>query len=113
MCSIKGVAAVGPENCPVEQTRANAFDSGCYHCSDGTGLQVGSDDGSPEGFPDAPTGTVSIARVPVNVMDSEKEPSPESPAPGYQPTTGRKLFMLVLCLVALIAVWVFYWLAPK
>jgi hypothetical protein len=45
----------------------------------------------------------------MNVMDSEKEPTP----PGYQPTTGRKIFMLVLCLVALIAVWVFYWLAPK
>jgi len=44
-------------------------------------------------------------------MNSEKEPSPQSP--GYQPTTGRKVFMLVLCLVALIAVWVFYWLAPK
>ena len=46
-------------------------------------------------------------------------PSSESPAPGhqstpgYQPTTGRKLFMFVLCLVALIAVWVFYWFASK
>ncbi len=49
----------------------------------------------------------------MNAMDSEKEPSPQSPAPGYQPTTGRKLFMFVLCLAALIAVWVFYWLAPK
>jgi hypothetical protein len=38
---------------------------------------------------------------------------PESPAPGYQPSTGRKLFMFVLCLVALIAVWVFYWFASK
>jgi len=37
----------------------------------------------------------------------------QSPTPGYQPTTGRKLFMLVLCLVALIAVWVFYWFASK
>jgi hypothetical protein len=54
-------------------------------------------------------------------MDSESQstPSPESPAPsdqlapGYQPTTGRKLFMFVLCLVALIAVWVFYWFASK
>ena len=49
----------------------------------------------------------------MNAMDSEKEPNPESPARGYQPTTGRKLFMFILCLVALIAVWVFYWLAPK
>jgi hypothetical protein len=40
-------------------------------------------------------------------------PSPEPPAPGYQPTTGRKVFMFLLCLVALIAVWVFYWFASK
>lgn len=46
-------------------------------------------------------------------MDSEKDPSPKSPAPGYQPSAGRKLFMFILCLAALIAVWIFYWLAPK
>lgn len=40
-------------------------------------------------------------------------PSAESPAPGYQPTTGRKLFMFLLCLVALIAVWATYWFASK
>jgi hypothetical protein len=32
---------------------------------------------------------------------------------GYQPSPGRKLFMFVLCLVALISVWVFYWLSAK
>lgn len=31
----------------------------------------------------------------------------------YQPTPERKLFMFVLCLGALIALWVFYFLAPK
>jgi hypothetical protein len=55
-------------------------------------------------------------------MDSESQsqaahptpaPSPEPPAPGYQPTTGRKVFMFLLCLVALIAVWVFYRFASK
>jgi hypothetical protein len=50
-------------------------------------------------------------------MEPESQPpidhSDQSPAPGYQPTTGRKLFMFVLCLVALIAVWVFYWFASK
>jgi hypothetical protein len=36
------------------------------------------------------------------------------PAPaGYQPSPGRKLFMFVLCLVALISIWVFYWLSAK
>jgi hypothetical protein len=49
-------------------------------------------------------------------MDSENKsptPSPEPQAPGYQPTTGRKLFMFVLTLVALIGVWVYYWFATK
>ena len=32
---------------------------------------------------------------------------------GYQPSTGRKLFMMGLCLVALIIVWVFYFIASK
>jgi hypothetical protein len=59
---------------------------------------------------------------PLTRMDSESQsqpnepvsdPSPEPPAPGYQPSTGRKLFMFILCLVALIAVWVFYWFASK
>jgi hypothetical protein len=49
-------------------------------------------------------------------MDSEHPPQapiPEPPAPGYQPSTSRKVFMLVLCLVALIGVWVYYWYATK
>jgi hypothetical protein len=49
-------------------------------------------------------------------MDSESQspaPSPKPPAQGYQPTTGRKLFMFVLCLVSLIGVWVYYWFASK
>jgi hypothetical protein len=32
---------------------------------------------------------------------------------GYQPSAGRKLFMMGLCLVALIIVWTFYFLASK
>jgi len=32
---------------------------------------------------------------------------------GYQPSPGRKLFMMGLCLVALIIVWVFYFIASK
>jgi hypothetical protein len=56
-------------------------------------------------------------------MDSESQsqtdqssapvPSREPAALGYQPTTGRKVFMFLLCLAALIAVWVFYWFASK
>jgi hypothetical protein len=32
---------------------------------------------------------------------------------GYQPSPGRKLFMMGLCLVALIIVWAFYFIASK
>jgi hypothetical protein len=32
---------------------------------------------------------------------------------GYQPSAGRKLFMMGLCLVALIIVWAFYFIANK
>lgn len=46
-------------------------------------------------------------------MDSESRPGGEPQPPGYQPTTGRKVFMFVLCLCALIGVWVFYWFAAK
>jgi len=40
-------------------------------------------------------------------------PNPESPTPGYQPSTGRKLFMFLLCLCALIAIWVYNWFGAK
>ena len=30
--------------------------------------------------------------------------------PGYQPTVGRKLFMIGLCIAGLIIVWVYYFL---
>ena len=37
-----------------------------------------------------------------------------SSAPGgYQPTTGRRLLMMGLCMVALIIVWAFYFIAGK
>jgi hypothetical protein len=35
------------------------------------------------------------------------EPAPDQPA-GYQPSIGRKLFMLALCILGLIMVWTFY-----
>ena len=34
-------------------------------------------------------------------------PDPDKPA-GYQPSPGRKLFMLGLCIAALIFIWVYY-----
>lgn len=49
-------------------------------------------------------------------MDSEHQsqaPNKPAPAAGYQPSTGRKLFMFVLCLIALVGVWVVYWFASK
>jgi hypothetical protein len=37
---------------------------------------------------------------------------PDKP-PGYQPTTGRKLFMLGLCIAGLIFVWTYYYFASR
>jgi len=48
-------------------------------------------------------------------MDSKLESQDNPPAtnqpPGYQPSPGRKLFMLGLCVVGLIVIWVFYFLS--
>jgi hypothetical protein len=38
----------------------------------------------------------------------QKNSPPDEQPTGYQPSIGRKLFMFVLCLVALIFVWTFY-----
>jgi hypothetical protein len=39
---------------------------------------------------------------------SEDKVPPSNQAPGYQPSLGRKLFMLGLCIVGLIIVWTVY-----
>lgn len=39
-------------------------------------------------------------------------PDPDKP-PGYQPTTGRKLFMLGLCIAGLIFVWTYYYFSSR
>ncbi len=36
-------------------------------------------------------------------------PSAEKP-PGYQPSLGRKLFMIALCIIGLIIVWSYYFI---
>ncbi|HTW64840.1 MAG TPA: hypothetical protein VME17_09510 [Bryobacteraceae bacterium] len=36
-------------------------------------------------------------------------PDPDKP-PGYQPSTGRKIFMILLCIAGLIFVWTYYYL---
>jgi hypothetical protein len=35
------------------------------------------------------------------------------PAPGYQPSLGRKLFMFGLCIAGLIFVWTYYYFATR
>src|SRR5579863_5039252 len=98
------------------QARPNPFRSGYCHRSDGADSQTSADDRQPQRFPNAPVDVISFVIDRAARMDSENkspDPSPEPPAPGYQPSTGRKLFMFILCLVALIAVWVFYWFASK
>lgn len=49
-------------------------------------------------------------------MASERKTAPEEDADkprGYQPSTGRKVFMLVLCLAGLIFVWTYYFLVLR
>ena len=44
----------------------------------------------------------------------QKQSGSDSDKPsGYQPTTGRKLFMLGLCIVGLIFVWTYYYFATR
>ena len=40
--------------------------------------------------------------------DSEDKPPAPNESPGYQPSLGRKLFMLGLCILGLIIVWTVY-----
>jgi len=40
---------------------------------------------------------------------SQKNPPPAEQPTGYQPSFGRKLFMFVLTILALIFVWIYYW----
>jgi hypothetical protein len=45
---------------------------------------------------------------------SGQPPDPDADKPpGYQPTTGRKLFMLGLCIAGLIFVWTYYYFAAR
>jgi hypothetical protein len=53
-------------------------------------------------------------------MPSDPAPTPQPPAtgnqqpsPGYQPSLGRKLFMLGLCIAGLIFVWTYYYFATR
>ena len=50
-------------------------------------------------------------------MASEPATSHQPPAPdekpSYQPSTGRKLFMLGLCIAGLIFVWTYYYFTTR
>lgn len=39
-------------------------------------------------------------------------PDPNKP-PGYQPSAGRKLFMIGLCVAGLVFVWTYYYFASR
>lgn len=42
----------------------------------------------------------------------QQQSDPDKPR-GYQPTTGRKLFMFLLCVAGLIFVWTYYFLVLR
>lgn len=39
----------------------------------------------------------------------QEKPATSNEPKGYQPSVGRKLFMIGLCLVGLIVIWAYYW----
>jgi hypothetical protein len=43
---------------------------------------------------------------------TNQPPDPDKP-PGYQPSLGRKLFMLGLCVAGLIFVWTYYYFSTR
>jgi hypothetical protein len=45
--------------------------------------------------------------------DQPAQPTPSEKPAGYQPSVGRKVFMLVLCIVGLIVVWTYYFKSQK
>jgi len=59
-----------------------------------------------------------VTRYTERVGDTKSENQPPQPDPpekpaGYQPSLGRKLFMLALCIAGLIFVWTYYFKSLK
>jgi hypothetical protein len=48
------------------------------------------------------------SKVKKATKDQQTGTAPADKPAGYQPSVGRKLFMLGLCIVGLIIVWVYY-----
>jgi hypothetical protein len=59
-----------------------------------------------------PTLYLNRSPMPSEPATSNQPPTtnPDKP-PGYQPSLGRKLFMLGLCIAGLIFVWTYYYFA--
>ena len=53
-----------------------------------------------------------MADKPASKQEPPPLPLPEPP-PGYQPSVGRKLFMIALCIIGLIIVWTYYFKYSK
>ena len=63
--------------------------------------------------PDGGLPTLYLNRVMASdPATSHQPPNPDKP-PGYQPSTGRKLFMIGLCIAGLIFVWTYYYFATR
>ena len=45
--------------------------------------------------------------------ENQQPTTNNEPPPGYQPTLGRKLIMLGLCIAGLIFVWTYYYFATR
>ena len=49
--------------------------------------------------------------MPSEPITNNQQPTTNPKPPGYQPSLGRKLFMLGLCVAGLIFVWTYYYFA--
>src|ERR1700693_1346878 len=96
------------------QEGANACHRRPNHRSYDAGSQFGLDDRQSQGFPDAATRPLPAAlrATSATLYLNRIMAEPDKP-PGYQPTTGRKLFMFGLCVAGLIFVWTYYYFATR
>jgi len=61
-----------------------------------------------------PTLYLNRSPMPSDPTAENQQPATnDQPPPGYQPTLGRKLFMLGLCVAGLIFVWTYYYFATR
>src|ERR1700733_13743622 len=97
------------------QEGAHSWSGGPDHRGHSSGPSSGAHDRQPQGFSDAtarPLPAAIEAIPPTIYLNRIMALDPEKP-PGYQPSTGRNLVMIGLCIAGLIFVWTYYYFATR